>query len=111
MLDILNIRRDAVLMQADFPAELQGAFKGMERQGNPWQAPREDRFKWAKGMDIPVPTIDETTKGNPSDVARVIGLIGHCTRGLNYLGLPAIAVTMGVISAWRYWSWLLAERN
>jgi Fe-S oxidoreductase len=59
MLDILNIRRDAVLMQSEFPAELQGAFKGMERQGNPWQAPREDRFKWAKGLDIPVPTVDE----------------------------------------------------
>lgn len=59
MLDILNIRRDAVLMNSDFPTELQGAFKGMERQGNPWQAPREDRFKWAKGLEIPVPTVDE----------------------------------------------------
>jgi hypothetical protein len=26
-------------------------------------------------------------------------------------GLPAIAVTIGVILAWRYWSWLLAERD
>ena len=26
-------------------------------------------------------------------------------------GLPALAVTFGVISAWRYWSWLLAERD
>ena len=26
-------------------------------------------------------------------------------------GLPALAVTLGVISAWRYWSWLLAERD
>ncbi|MEO8392834.1 MAG: hypothetical protein ABI700_07565 [Chloroflexota bacterium] len=26
-------------------------------------------------------------------------------------GLPAIAVTVGVIFAWRYWSWLLAERD
>ena len=59
MMDILNIRRDAVLMQSKFPAELQGAFKGMERQGNPWQAPREDRFKWAKGLEIPVPTVEE----------------------------------------------------
>lgn len=59
MQDILNIRRDAVLMQSEFPAELQGAFKGMERQGNPWQAPREDRFKWAKGLEIPVPTVNE----------------------------------------------------
>jgi Fe-S oxidoreductase len=59
MLDILNIRRDAVLMNSDFPTELQGAFKGMERQGNPWQSPREDRFKWAKGLEISVPTVDE----------------------------------------------------
>lgn len=26
-------------------------------------------------------------------------------------GLPALAVTIGVIFAWRYWSWLLAERD
>ncbi len=59
MLDILNIRRDLVLMQSEFPTELQGAFKGMERAGNPWQAPREERFKWVKGLEFPVPTIDE----------------------------------------------------
>lgn len=46
-------------------------------------------------VPIPVPTIDETTRGDPADVARVIGLIGHCTRGLNYLGLPAISVPCG----------------
>ncbi len=56
MLDILDIRRDLVLMQGEFPTELQGAFKGMERQGNPWQNP-EPRFAWAKDMDIP--TVDE----------------------------------------------------
>jgi hypothetical protein len=26
-------------------------------------------------------------------------------------GLPAIALTLAVILAWRYWSWLLAERS
>jgi hypothetical protein len=26
-------------------------------------------------------------------------------------GIPALAVTIGVIYAWRYWSWLLAERD
>lgn len=30
---------------------------------------------------------------------------------LMYNGLPALGVTLGVIVAWRYWSWLLAERN
>ncbi len=56
MLDILDLRRDAVLMQGEFPAELKGVFNGMERQGNPWQS-NESRFAWAKDMDIP--TIDE----------------------------------------------------
>ena len=46
-------------------------------------------------VPIPVPTIEETTRGDPADVARVIGLIGHGTRGLNYLGLPAISVPCG----------------
>ncbi|MCA9903583.1 MAG: hypothetical protein KC547_06980 [Anaerolineae bacterium] len=30
---------------------------------------------------------------------------------LLYHGLPALAVTIGVVAAWRYWSWLLAERD
>lgn len=28
-----------------------------------------------------------------------------------YTGLPALGVTVGVVVAWRYWSWLLAERS
>ena len=58
MFDILDIRRDAVLMQSEFPNELQGAFNGMERQGNPWQI-AESRSSWTAGLDIPVPTIAE----------------------------------------------------
>lgn len=27
-----------------------------------------------------------------------------------YHGLPALGMTLGVVAAWRYWSWLLAER-
>lgn len=52
MLDILYIRRDQVLVEANFPAELKGAFNGMERQGNPWQI-GESRLKWAEGLDVP----------------------------------------------------------
>lgn len=58
MFDILDIRRDAVLMRSDFPAELQGAFNGMERQGNPWQI-AEPRGNWTTGLDFAVPTVDE----------------------------------------------------
>ncbi|GAB4521082.1 MAG: (Fe-S)-binding protein [Anaerolineae bacterium] len=58
MLDILEIRRASVLMESAFPAELETAFKGMERQGNPWQI-GESRFRWANGLEFPVPTVEE----------------------------------------------------
>lgn len=44
---------------------------------------------------IPVPTIAETTSGSPADVGAVIGRLTRNTRGVNYLGLPAVAVPMG----------------
>jgi hypothetical protein len=28
-----------------------------------------------------------------------------------YTGVPALGLTVGLIAAWRYWSWLLAERS
>ena len=28
-----------------------------------------------------------------------------------YVALPSIAITLGLVVAWRYWSWLLAERG
>ena len=59
MHDILDIRRDQVLMEGNFPTELQAAFNGMERQGNPWGAERAERMRWANGLDFPVPTVDE----------------------------------------------------
>src|SRR5690606_20243633 len=58
MFDIIDIRRDAVLMQGEFPGELRNAFNGMERQGNPWQS-SESRFRWANGLNVP------TVEDNP----------------------------------------------
>jgi Fe-S oxidoreductase len=58
MLDILDIRRDQVLTQGEFPPALGAAFEGMERRGNPW-GNTESRFRWANGLDFPVPTTDE----------------------------------------------------
>ncbi len=57
MFDIMDIRRNQVLVDGDFPAELQGAFKGMENSGNPWQM-SQSRMQWAEGLDVP--TVDET---------------------------------------------------
>lgn len=50
-------------------------------------------------ISIPVPTIAATTEGEPADVARVISQLTHCTRGLNYLGVPSASVPCGFDSA------------
>ncbi len=53
MRDILDIRRSLVLMDNQFPTQLQQAFKGMERIGNPWNVAPEQRLEWAKGFNVP----------------------------------------------------------
>jgi len=57
MFDILYLRRRQVLMEDQFPNELKSAFRGMERNGNPWNQSARDRMKWANGLDVP--TVDE----------------------------------------------------
>lgn len=57
MRDILQIRRSLVLMENEFPEQLQTAFRGMERTVNPWNVPPQERMKWAEGYNVP--TIDE----------------------------------------------------
>lgn len=53
MRDILDIRRGLVLMENEFPKQLQTAFRGMERSLNPWNVPQSERMKWAEGCDVP----------------------------------------------------------
>jgi Fe-S oxidoreductase len=57
MRDILDIRRSLVLMENEFPSQLQNAFRGMERTVNPWNVSPAERMKWADGLNVP--TIDE----------------------------------------------------
>jgi Fe-S oxidoreductase len=59
MRDILDIRRNLVLMDSNFPDQFQGAFRGMERQGNPWNVGPESRLEWAAGLEPPVPTVEQ----------------------------------------------------
>jgi Fe-S oxidoreductase len=53
MRDILDIRRSMVLMENNFPNQLQNAFRGMERTVNPWGVPPTERMKWAEGLEVP----------------------------------------------------------
>jgi Fe-S oxidoreductase len=53
MRDILDIRRALVLNENDFPSQLQAAFRGMERNVNPWNINPVERMKWAEGLNVP----------------------------------------------------------
>jgi Fe-S oxidoreductase len=53
MFDLLYMRRRQVLMASDFPSQLKTAFRGMERNGNPWNLRPSDRLQWATGLDVP----------------------------------------------------------
>ena len=57
MLDIIDIRRHQVMIQGEFPAQLQTAFRGMERTNNPWGINHDKRMDWAEGLSVK--TIDE----------------------------------------------------
>jgi aspartyl-tRNA(Asn)/glutamyl-tRNA(Gln) amidotransferase subunit A len=49
-------------------------------------------------ISIPVPTIAETTEGDPAEIGKRLGALTHCTRGINYLGLPVASVPAGFTS-------------
>jgi Fe-S oxidoreductase len=53
MRDILDIRRNLVLLENTFPKQLENAFRGMERNMNPWNVSQADRMKWAEGLNVP----------------------------------------------------------
>lgn len=73
MYDILTIRRDRVLMESNFPKQLQGAFNGMERNQNPWNM-NEDRLKW---MEADPSLVVKTVEQNPDfEILYWIGCAG-----------------------------------
>ncbi len=93
MRDILDIRRSLVLMENSFPSQLQAAFRGMERNLNPWNIAQTERMKWAEGLDVP--TIDQepepdilwwvgcapATEARAQKTARAFAQIAQACRG------------------------------
>ncbi len=47
-------------------------------------------------LPISVPTLDETRLGDGQGMPAMIARISHCTRPINYLGLPALSLPMGL---------------
>ena len=51
---IVNMRRFQVLVESEFPTELGGTFRNLEKTGNPWGANKQDRESWIAECDFPV---------------------------------------------------------
>ncbi len=49
---IIDLRRNLVMMESSFPPELQSAFGNMENNFSPWAFSPSERGDWANGMDI-----------------------------------------------------------
>ena len=70
---IIEMRRYLVLDRAEFPKEIQTAFRGMETNGNPWGMAAASRADWAKGL--PVATMAEAA-GRAVEVLFWVGCAG-----------------------------------
>ncbi|MBX7057573.1 MAG: (Fe-S)-binding protein [Leptospirales bacterium] len=57
---IMEMRRNLVLVESRFPAELQNAFNNMENQSNPWGMGAHTRADWCS--DLGVKTLAEDSK-------------------------------------------------
>jgi Fe-S oxidoreductase len=56
---IVDMRRYQVMVESEFPAELNGLFKNLERSGNPWGQSAKERTKWIDEVDFDVPVYGE----------------------------------------------------
>lgn len=54
---IVELRRHRVMMEADFPANLQTVFENLESTGSPW-AVDGDRLAWTNGLEVK--TVEDT---------------------------------------------------
>ena len=66
---IIGMRREEVMIKNEFPGELQGAFNGIETNGNPWNISSMDRGDWADGLDIP--TVERQARRGGSLLGRL----------------------------------------
>ncbi|WP_199042851.1 (Fe-S)-binding protein [Glycomyces salinus] len=52
---IIDLRRNMVMMESDFPSEAQTMMRNLENKGNPWGENPAARLKWAEPLDFEVP--------------------------------------------------------
>ena len=75
------MRRYQVLVESNFPAELNQLFKGLENKGNPWNMSPTARMDWAKGLDFDVPVVGEDARVARRGRLAVLGRLRRRLRG------------------------------
>ncbi len=73
---IVGMRRNMVLEDAKFPAELTSVFRGMESVSNPWGQPPSARLDWTKGLPFTVRTAQEVKAAGQLDALEVLYWVG-----------------------------------
>lgn len=51
---IISLRRYQVLSTGKMPKTVGDTLRNMERQGNPWGLPPQEKTKWAQDLDLPI---------------------------------------------------------
>ncbi len=49
---IIDFRRNQIMMESDFPAELQSVFENLENNSNPWAFSMDSKLDWAKDIKV-----------------------------------------------------------
>ena len=73
---IVGLRRNLVLEESRFPAELTTAFRAMENQGNPWGQPAGERTAWTRGLAFDVPLVADVAAAGRLDELEVLYWVG-----------------------------------
>ncbi len=55
---IVDLRRNQVMIESEFPGELGVLFRNLENKGNPWGQNNASRMDWAKDLPFEVPEFD-----------------------------------------------------
>ncbi|MBI3787291.1 MAG: (Fe-S)-binding protein, partial [Ignavibacteriales bacterium] len=56
---IVDMRRSLVLMESNFPPEVQVVFRNLENNYTPWAFSASSRADWADEIDIPIPRLSQ----------------------------------------------------
>jgi Fe-S oxidoreductase/nitrate reductase gamma subunit len=66
--EIVDMRRYQALTTGKVPKSIADALRNIERQGNPWGIPAQDRLNWSEGLEL-----RELAPGDETDVLYFVG--------------------------------------